>query len=112
MGILNYVPERGDIVKLDLSPTRGHEQRGHRPMMVITLKKFNRASGRMLICPITRTIREDPFEVPIDTLEVRGVVLPDQIRTIDWNARKPKFVANSPQNVLDEVIRKIRLLID
>ena len=111
MGVLEYIPERGDIVKLDLSPTKGHEQSGYRPVLVVTLKKYNCLSGRMLICPITRTVRSEIFEVSINTAKAKGVVLSDQVRTIDWEARKVKYVGEAPHDVVTEVCYKIELLI-
>ncbi|KKW01735.1 MAG: transcriptional modulator of MazE/toxin MazF [Parcubacteria group bacterium GW2011_GWA1_49_11] len=111
MGILNYIPERGDIVKLDLSPTKGHEQSGYRPMLVVTLKKYNHLSGLMLICPITRTVRDGMFEVLINTAKARGVALSDQIRTIDWKARKVKYIGKAPHETVAEVCYKLGLLI-
>lgn len=111
MGRIMYIPERGDIVKLNLSPTRGHEQSGYRPMLIITPKKLNRQSGLATGCPITSNIRRNPFEVIINTPKVRGAVLVDQVRTIDWTARKVKYVGEASHEILQDVCYKLELLI-
>ena len=111
MGVLKYIPDRGDIVGFDLGPTRGHEQKGHRPSLVITPKKFNVIHGNMVICPITRTFKNHPLEVKIDTIKVKGVVLPHQIRTIDWQARSVKYIGDAAHNTVQDVCYELELLI-
>lgn len=108
---VRHVPERGDIIKLNLSPTKGHEQRGYRPMLVLSWKKFNAKGGLAIACPITSKIRKDPFETTINTLHTKGVILVDQIRTIDWMARRVKYVGECPTEALREVSGKLSVLI-
>ena len=82
-----YIPDEGDILMLDLSPTRGHEQSGSRPVVVLSFAKFNRLSGLCTVVPITSVVKGYGNEVRIDTDKIRGVALIDQIRTIDFEKR-------------------------
>lgn len=108
---IKYIPERGDLVGFNLNPTLGHEQKGYRPNIVITNKKFNQIHNRMIACPITRTVRNHPLEVKINTPKVKGVILPDQIRNADWTVRKLKFLGQASSETLREVCDKLELLI-
>ena len=108
---VDYVPARGDIIWINFSPQAGHEQAGHRPALVVSPRDYNERSSVALVCPITSTIREYPFEValPLGGL-VTGVVLADQIRSQDWRARGARFVAQAPEPIVAEVLAKVRLL--
>lgn len=108
---MKYIPEKGDIIKLDLSPTRGHEQSGYRPMLIISPKKLNRRSLLATGCPITSTIRDNPFEVLINTQKIKGAILTDQVRTIDWTIRKVKYVDEAPHEIVTDTCAKLELLI-
>ncbi len=101
---------RGDIVWLDFSPTHGHEQKGKRPALVLSPEKYNVRSKLMLVCPITSQQKGHPFEVPIQA-KVSGVVLADQIRSIDWTARKVTKTGVAPKHTLQEVARLISLIL-
>ena len=82
-------PERGDIVWLNFTPQAGHEQAGHRPALVLSPGGYNRATGLMLCCPMTTQIKGYPFEVQLPTgLPVSGEILSDQVRSLDWQARR------------------------
>lgn len=85
--IRRYVPEAGDIVWLRFDPQAGHEQAGHRPAVVISPSAYNGKTGLMLCCPMTTQVKGYPFEVPIAGRRT-GVVLADQIKSLDWVARK------------------------
>ena len=100
-----YVPERGDIVWLDFSPTEGHEQAGHRPALVLSPANYNGRSGLMLCCPITSKLRPYPFVVPVlGSDDVGGAALADQLRSLDWRARKARKKGRVPERVLHEVL--------
>ena len=89
-----YIPDRGDIIWTDFDPQAGHEQAGSRPALVLSRHVFNAASGLAICCPITGRQKGYPFEVPLPAnLEIYGVVLVDQIRSIDWRAREVEFKA-------------------
>jgi mRNA interferase MazF len=106
------VPRRGDLVWLDFAPQAGHEQAGRRPALVISRDEYNRKVGLLLACPITSRKKGYPFEVELPgRLAVAGVILADQIRNLDWKARKAKYIDRADENVLEEVLSKFGTLI-
>lgn len=106
-----YVPERGDIVLLSFDPTRGREQHGTRPAVVISPKLYNRASGSALVCPITSKSKGYPFEVAISANEgIAGVALVDQVRCIDWKARTARCIGVLTAEQISDVLAKLRAL--
>ena len=108
-----YTPERGDIVWLHFNPQAGHEQAGRRPALVISPKSYNRKAGLALCCPITTRIKGYPFEVELPRgLEVRGAVLSDQIKSLDWRVRKASRLCPAPEEVIEEVAAKILALVE
>ena len=110
---MSYVPRRGDIVWLSFDPQAGHEQAGRRPAFVISPEAYNRKTGLFLACPITSKIKGYPFEVALPgDLEVGGVILADQIKSLDWKARRAKFSAKTDDRVIDEVSALVLPLID
>ena len=89
----NYIPDRGDIIWISLNPQAGHEQAGRRPVLVLSPISYNKKVGLVIICPITNQIKGYPFEVAIPNgLEVTGVILSDQVKSLDWNVRKAEFM--------------------
>jgi mRNA interferase MazF len=95
-----------------LDPTKGHEQRGRRPALVITRRLYNEKSGLCLACPITSQVKGYPFEVAIPPDQfVTGAVLADQLRSLSWPDRNIRIIGPAPQQVLDEVRAKIAALI-
>lgn len=107
-----YVPEAGDIVWVDLNPTRGSEQAKVRPALVISPKIYNKKTGLALLCPITSISKGYPFEVEVGDKKVSGVVLSDHIRSLDWRVRNVRFIVKSKPAVISEVKQKIALLMD
>ena len=107
-----YIPDRGDIVWANFDPQAGHEQAGSRPALVLSRLVLNGSSGLAVCCPITGRQKGYPFEVPLPAgLEIYGVVLVDQIRSIDWRAREVKFRGKAPDSVLYGVIEKLDALL-
>ena len=106
-----YIPERGDIVWLNFNPQAGHEQKGKRPAMVISPKDYNEKTGLGLFCPITSKIKDYPFEVTIENKKITGVVLSDQIKSLDWKTRKTEFIIKESSKITDEIIQKITVLL-
>lgn len=107
-----YCPKRGDVVWLSFVPQAGHEQAGHRPALALSPEEYNRKVGLALFCPITSQIKGYPFEVQLPAgLKASGVVLSDQIKSLDWQARSAQFCCRVPEVVLDEVIKKLGVLV-
>ena len=106
-----YVPERGDIVWINFNPQSGHEQSGKRPAIVISPREYNEKTGLGLFCPITSKIKNYPFEARIDNHKINGVVLSDQIKSMDWRARAVEFISKGTSETVDEVINKMSVLI-
>jgi mRNA interferase MazF len=107
-----YVPERGDVVWVNFSPTEGHEQAGHRPALVLSPSSYNGRSGLMLCCPITSKTKPYPFVVPIlGNDDVAGAALADQLRTLDWRARKAKKKGRASERTIREVLGKASALL-
>ena len=108
---------RGDIVRLNLNPTAGREQQGDfRPALIISPGAFN-VSGLVLIAPITQSgdfARYAGFAVTLSGsgTETQGVVLCNQIRTVDLEARGAKRVESLPEIVMDDVLARIQVLVE
>ncbi len=108
-----YVPEKGDVLWLQFSPQAGHEQAGKKPAVCLSPKLYNEKTDLGLFCPITSKQKGYPFEVHLpEDFPVKGVILADQIRNLDWKSRKASFIARLPENTLKEVLEKIQLLLE
>ncbi|MGB9825412.1 MAG: endoribonuclease MazF [Desulfofundulus sp.] len=109
----SYIPKRGDIVWLQFNSQAGHEQAGRQPALVVSPRVYNEKVGLALFCPITTKIKGYPFEVELpEKLKVSGAVLADQIKSLDWRARRAEFACRDPAEVLAETLAKIRTLIE
>lgn len=108
-----YVPDRGDVVWISFNPQAGHEQAGRRPGVVLSPKAYNRKVGLAILCPITSQSKGYPFEVALpEEVDVTGVILSDQVKSLDWQVRKAEFKAKLPEEVINEVLAKLRALLD
>ncbi|TAE61725.1 MAG: endoribonuclease MazF [Nostocales cyanobacterium] len=100
-----YVPDRGDIVWLYFDPQAGHEQAGNRPALVISPMIYNEVSGLAIVCPITNSTKDYPFEVPVPNgINTTGFVLADHIKSVDWKARKAELKEKVSVEFVTEVI--------
>ena len=107
-----YVPERGDLVWINFNPQRGHEQAGLRPAVVVSPSDYNRVVRLALFCPVTSQVKGYPFEVPIPPGgRIKGVVLADQIKSLDWRARGVEYVDSLPAEVFVDVLERLRPLV-
>lgn len=107
-----YVPARGEVVWLRFSPQSGHEQAGHRPALVLSPATYNEKTGLALFCPITTIVKGYPFEVMLPpTGEITGAVLADQIKSLDWRARSARFACQVSEQVVSEVLGKVKALL-
>ena len=104
---MSYCPNRGDVVWLDFDPQLGHEQAGKRPALVISHAEYNKKVGLALFYPITSKVKGYPFEVRLKLKQINGVVLSDQIKSLDWKARSVKFIEIAPTKVLEEAREKL-----
>ena len=93
-------PDRGDVIWLDFDPTAGHEQAGHRPAIVLSPRIYNARAGLALVVPLTTRAKGRSFEIQLpDGLPVRGVALADQVRSVDWRARRVEHAGHLPAPV-------------
>ena len=105
--------EQGDIVYMDFDPQMGHEQKGHRPALVVSNDLFNRVNSLTMVCPITHTDRGSPFHVRLDDrTKTDGVVMCDQVRMLDINSSRAAFEEKAPNDILAEAIDIIRAIIE
>lgn len=102
--VKKYIPQKGDLVILTFDPQAGHEQRGRRPALIISNEAFNKALGLAIVCPITYTNRDFPFHVKLDTKNLTGFIMTEQIKSIDYNARKIQFVEKVDAHILNQVL--------
>jgi mRNA interferase MazF len=108
----SYVPERGDIVWISLNPQSGHEQAGRRPAVVLSPSSYNGRVGLAILCPITSQIKGYPFEVLIPAgLAATGAILADQVKSLDWRARRAEFLCKVPEETIKEVAQKLAALL-
>jgi mRNA interferase MazF len=107
-----YMPARGDIIWITLNPQAGHEQAGRRPAVVLSPSSYNGKVGLAILCPVTSQIKGYPFEVAVPAgLKLGGVILADQVKSLDWRVRKAEFIAKLPGETMSEVIGKLGTLL-
>jgi mRNA interferase MazF len=108
-----YIPDRGDLVWLEFTPQTGSEQAGRRPALVVSPKSYNGKVGLGLFCPVTSRVKGYPFEVLLpEGSGVVGVVLADQLKSLDWRARKAKLIERAPHDVLTMVTARLLPILD
>jgi len=106
------VVDRGDLVWIGFTPQAGHEQAGRRPAVVLSPAAYNGRVGLALFCPITSLVKGYPFEVNLpEGLPVSGVVLADQIKSLDWRARRAEIVGHIPRITFAEILGKLSALL-
>lgn len=106
-----YTPERNDIIWLDFEPTKGKEIGKYRPALVLSSKDYNQATGLIICCPISTSVRGGLTEVPITNLDQPSVVATNLIQTLSWRERKAKLIAEAGVGVLQEVLFRLLPLI-
>jgi mRNA interferase MazF len=107
-----YVPDAGDLVWLTFDPPAAHEQRGRRPALILSSRTYNAKTRLVLACTVTSRVKGYPFEMllPSDG-PIHGAVLADHVKNLDWDARRVRFEAKAPANVLTDVRERLRALI-
>ena len=101
------------MVWISFNPQAGHEQAGHRPALVLSPEPYNRKVGLALLCPITNQVKGYPFEVSVPAgLKVAGVVLSDQVKSMDWKARGASLLCSLPETTVRHVLNKAGTLLE
>jgi mRNA interferase MazF len=101
----SYVPKKGDFVAVTFDPQSGHEQKGRRPALVVSNTLFNEQTGLAMVCPLTTTDRRYPFHVTVENdPHITGFIMVEQVKSIDYQARKAKFIGKASAEVLDMVL--------
>jgi mRNA interferase MazF len=107
-----YVPERGDVVWISLSPSDRQKRTGRRPAVVLTPQAYNARVGLALLCPVIAQIKGYPFEVLIPSgLPIEGAFLADQAESLDWRAHRIEPICPLPAAVIEEALAKLRALL-
>lgn len=108
----NYIPNRGDVVWINMNPQVGHEQSGRRPAVVLSPYSYNAKVGLALFSPVTNQIKGYPFEVIIpEGFKVTGAILSDQVKSLDWKVRNAEFFDRIPESVTLEILTKLATLL-
>ncbi len=108
-----YIPDRGDVVWVSMTPQAGREQSGRRPALVLSPRRYNGRVGLALMCPITSRVKGYPFEVPLpDGMAVAGVILSDQVRSLDWRVREAELVGKLRREVVTAVLGRVMALLE
>jgi mRNA interferase MazF len=108
-----YVPDAGDILKIDLDPQTDHEQGGWRPALVLSPKIYNAKTGLAVVVPITNRAKGYPFEVQLSLQsKTTGVILSDAINNVDWRTRNAKYTETVSAEGMKAVQERIRALLD
>lgn len=108
-----YIPRRGDVVWLDFKPQTGSEQDGRRQAIVLSNSLYNKKVGLAIFCPVTSKIKNYPFEVHLpEQMDIRGVILADQIKSFDWKQRNAGFIAKLDDQIMEKVLRLVGKIIE
>ena len=102
--MVKYIPEQGDIVALSFDPQSGHEQKGRRPAIIISNKVFNQHLGLAFACPITNTKRDFPFHIEVESENITGFIMAEQLKSIDYNSRNIKFIEKADQKTVNKIL--------
>jgi mRNA interferase MazF len=107
-----YIPARGDVVWITLKPQAGHEQAGRRPAVVLSPSSYNGKVGLAILCPITSQVKGYPFEVALPSgSNLGGVILADQVKSLDWRIRRAEFICKLHRETTEEVLDKLATLL-
>lgn len=108
---MSYVPDAGDLVWVDFDPHAGREQAGRRPALVLSPKAYNAKAGLALMCPITSHQKGYPFEVAVEAARISGVILVDQVKSVDWKVRRVERITACPASTIEEVRQRLAALL-
>ena len=105
--MVNNTPMQGDIIKINLDPKQGHEQKGYRPYICLSHHLVSDYANIAIFAPISNTSRRYPLYVPLEETKSTGVVLLDQLVTIDYNARQWNYVETVGNDIMEELLKKV-----
>ena len=106
-----YVPDAGDVIYLDFDPQAGREQAKRRPALVLTGRKYNKAAGLAIVCPLTSLIKPYPFALRVHIKGRDGCVLTDHVKSVDWQVRRAEFYDRAPAAVLEQAQNLLGVLL-
>lgn len=106
-----YIPKRGDIVWTNFNPAAGHEQMGTRPALILSPESFNKKVLLAMAAPITSRVRGHGFEVPLNGKQIKGVILSQQVKMIDFTERGVQFIEKAPEVVTSDVLARVRAIV-
>lgn len=106
-----YVPDALDVVWLQFDPQAGHEQAGHRPAVVLSPAAYNSKTGLLVCCPLTTKIKGHPFEVLVSVEGVESAILSDQVKSLDWKARRARKRGTIAPEAMRHVKAKLKALL-
>ena len=111
--VKSKTPQQGQVLKLDLDPTLGHEQKGYRPVLVVSATIFNDHTGFCWVVPITTPQKGLPSEIRLpEDLPVYGTLLLAQLRSIDWRARPFSVACSVPANFLEDINARLSAVLE
>ena len=112
VNMAGWVPDRGDVVWIDFNPQAGSEQAGRRPAVVLSPAAYNGKVGLAIFCPITRQVKDYPFEVQLpEGVGIAGVILSDRIKSLDWRSRNARPAVSLPRQTTEQVLKNLGLLL-
>ncbi len=106
-----YIPKRGDLVWTNFDPAAGHEQQGKRPAIVLSPAPFNKKIMLAMVAPITSRVRGHGFEVPLEGKKIKGVILCQQVKMIDFKERGIQFAERAPGSVTSDALARVRAIV-
>ena len=106
-----YIPERGDLVWTNFDPAAGHEQKGKRPALVLSPASFNKKIMLAMVAPVTSRVRGHGFEVPLEGEKIKGVVLCQQVKMIDFSERGLQFAEKASESVISDALARVRAIV-
>jgi mRNA interferase MazF len=110
--VREYVPDAGDLVWVDFSPQAGREQAGRRPAVVLSARIYNDKASLAVVCPVTSQAKGYPFEIAIPAgIAVRGVILADQLKSLDWRQRQVQKAGRIPPAALEQIRKRVAALL-
>lgn len=108
-----YHPNQGDIVMMNFNPQAGHEQGGRRPALIVSNASFHRYTRMAIVCPITSQIKDYPMHVKLDgRTKTTGEILCEHVKSLDYQARGASYVESLPDDLLQDVLDRVRMSIE